>query len=125
MTLASGTLVAKIADAARWSEVLLPLFDAITAGFMPPRAAPPDHQLARAERELGELHHDNPRELARIIDATTSPDAAFRRVAFERLEGADSPAALRPWARGLEDSSRAVRRTTARAARVYAARRDA
>ena len=65
-------------------------------------------------RELGSLRPDNARDLARIIDATTSPDAAFRRVAFERLDGADSPAALRPWARGLDDSSRAVRRTTAR-----------
>jgi hypothetical protein len=114
VTLASGTLVAKVSDASCWSEVLLPLFDRITAVFVPPRDAPPDRQLERAGRELGELRPDNPRELARIIDATTSPDAAFRRVAFERLDGCDSPAALRPWARGLEDSSRAVRRTTAR-----------
>ena len=44
VTLAAGTLVAKIADARRWSEVLLPLFDAVTAAFIPPRggrARPP------------------------------------------------------------------------------------
>jgi hypothetical protein len=114
VTIASGTLTATIGDPARWADVLLPLFDAITAAFVPPRTAPPDHQLERAVRELGELRPDSPRDLARIIDATTSPDASFRRIAVERLEGSDSPAALRPWARGLEDSSRAVRRTTAR-----------
>lgn len=114
VTIASGTLTATIGDPARWADVLLPLFDAITAAFVPPRTAPPDHQLERARRELGSLRHDSPRDLARIIDATTSPDASFRKVAFERLEGTDSPAALRPWARGLEDSSRAVRRSTAR-----------
>jgi hypothetical protein len=115
VTLASGTLTARIADANRWADVLLPLFDAITEGFVPPRAAAPDHQLDRARRELGELRPDDTRQLARLIDATTSPDAAMRRIAFERLEGADSPAALRPWALGLEDSSRAVRRVIARA----------
>ena len=123
VTLASGTLTARIADAGRWSEVLLALFDAITAAFVPPRPAPPDHQLDRARRELGELRPDDPRQLARIIDATTSPDAAMRRIAFERLEGADSPAALRPWAQGLEDSSRAVRRATA-AGLAYTRRPD-
>jgi hypothetical protein len=114
VTIASGTLTATISDPSRWAEVLLPLFDAITAGFVPPRTAPSDRQLERAVRELGSLHHDSPRDLARIIDATTSPDASFRKIAFERLEGTDSPAALRPWGRGLEDSSRAVRRATAR-----------
>jgi hypothetical protein len=114
VTIASGTLTATIGDPTHWAEVLLPLFDAIMAAFVPPRTAPPDRQLERAVRELGALHHDSPRDLARIIDATTSPDASFRRIAFERLEGTDSPAALRPWARGLDDSSRAVRRTTAR-----------
>lgn len=114
VTIASGTLTATIGDATRWAEVLLPLFDAITAAFVPPRTAPADRQLERAVRELGSLRHDSPRDLARIIDATTSPDVSFRKIAFERLEGTDSPAALRPWARGLEDSSRAVRRSTAR-----------
>ena len=114
VSLALGTLTATIADPKRWSDVLLALFDAITAAFVPPRVAPPDRQLERAIRELGDLHYDSPRDLARIIDATTSPDASFRRIAFERLAGADSPAALRPWGRGLEDSSRAVRRATAR-----------
>jgi hypothetical protein len=115
VTLASGTLAARIADPGRWVDALLPLFDAITTAFVAARPAPPDHQLDRARRELGDLRPDDPRQLARIIDATTSPDAAMRRIAFERLEGASSPAALRPWASGLEDSSRAVRRATARA----------
>jgi HEAT repeats len=114
VSLASGTLTATIDDADNWRDELLPLFDAVAAEFAPTRAAPPDRQLERARSELGTLQADSPRDLARILDATTSPDAAFRRVAFERLEGAESVVALRAWTRGLEDSSRAVRRTTAR-----------
>ena len=110
----AGTLTATIDDASHWPDTLLTLFDTITAEFAPPRAAPPDRQLERARSELGRLRNDNPRDLARIIDATTSPDIAYRRIAMERLEGAEAAAALRPWTRGLEDSSRAVRRVTAR-----------
>ena len=110
----AGTLTATIDDASHWPDTLLTLFDTITAEFAPPRAAPPDRQLERARSELGTLRPDNPRDLARIVDATTSPDVAYRRIAMERLLGADAAAALRPWTRGLEDSSRAVRRVTAR-----------
>jgi len=114
VTVGSGTVAATIDDAARWPDVLLGLFDTIVAEFAPPRTAPADRQLDRARSELGTLRHDNPRDLARILDATTSPDAAFRRIAIERFAGADPAVASRPWARGLEDSSRAVRRVTAR-----------
>jgi hypothetical protein len=114
VSITSGTLTATITDHTRWSEILLRLFDAVTAAFVP-RATPPDRQLERAQRELGTLTPDNSRDLARIIDATTSPDAAFRRIAIDRLAGADALAGRAPWRRGLEDSSRAVRRSTARA----------
>lgn len=114
VTVGSGTLTATVDDPSHWPDELLPLFDAIMAGFAPPRPAPSDRQLERARSELGTLRYDSPRDLARILDATTSPDAAFRRIAIERLEGADAAVASRPWARALEDSSRAVRRVTAR-----------
>lgn len=114
VSVSAGTLTATIDDASRWPAVLLALIDTIAAGFVPPRTAPADRQLDRARSELGALHHDRPRDLARILDATTSPDAAFRRIAIERLEGADPTVASRLWPRGLEDSSRAVRRVTAR-----------
>ena len=113
ITIGSGTLTATVDHAAHWADELLPLIDAVAAAFAPPRAAPADRQLERARSELGALRHDSPRDLARILDATTSPDASFRRIAIERLEGADSAVALRPWARALDDSSRAVRRATA------------
>jgi HEAT repeats len=114
VTIGAGTLTATIEDETRWPEILLPLFDAITAGFGPARVAPPDRQLERAQQELGALSPDSPRDLARIIDATTSPDASFRRVAIERLDGAETIVGRAPWRRGLDDSSRAVRRSTAR-----------
>ena len=114
VSVGAGTLTATIDDAAHWSEELLTLFDTITAEFAPPRPALPDRQLERARSELGALRADNQRDLARILDATTSPDVAFRRIAMERLEGADAVVGLWPWTRGLEDSSRVVRRVTAR-----------
>lgn len=114
VSIEAGTLTATIEDETRWPEVLLPVFDAINAGFVQPRATPPDRQLERAQRELGALSPDSPRDIARILDATTSPDAAFRRIAIGRLDGADTVVGRAPWRRGLEDSSRAVRRTTAR-----------
>jgi hypothetical protein len=122
----AGTLTATIDDASHWPDELLVLFDTIAAHFAPPRAAPPDRQLERAKAELGDLQHDSPRDLARILDATTSPDVSFRRIAMERLAGADPAVASRPWARGLEDSSRVVRRVTARvlAATAQPATRD-
>ena len=110
----AGTLTTTIDDASHWSDELLALFDTITAEFVPAHPAPPDHQLQRARRELGALRCHDARDLAKILDATTSPDAAYRRIAIERLEGADTAAAIWPWTRGLDDSSRAVRRVTAR-----------
>ena len=121
VAIAAGTLTATIADATRWPDVLLPLFDAIAAGFVAERVTPPDRQRERAQRELGALVPESPRDLARIIDATTSPDAAFRRMAIERLTGADTVAGRPAWRRGLEDSSRAVRRATARVLATTAA----
>jgi hypothetical protein len=109
-----GTLMLTIDDATHWSDELLALFDSIAAEFAPPRPAPADRQFERARAELGALESNNPRDLARILDATTSPDPTFRRIAIERLAAADSTVAMRPWTRGLQDSSRAVRRSTAR-----------
>jgi HEAT repeats len=109
----AGTLTAKVDHASHWADELLALIDTIATEFTPPRAAPADRQLERARSELGALRHDNSRDLARILDATTSPDAAFRRIAIERLTGADSTVALRPLTRALDDSSRAVRRVAA------------
>ena len=110
----AGTLTATIDDASHWPEELLTLFDTITAEFAAPHDPPRDRQLDRARSELGGLRCHDARDLAKILDATTSPDAAFRRVAIERLEGADTAAAIWPWTRALDDSSRAVRRVTAR-----------
>jgi len=114
LAVGSGTITATIDDALHWPEELLVLFDTITAEFATPRTAARDHQLDRARSELGGLQCHDARDLAKILDATTSPDAAFRRIAIERLEGADTAAAIWPWTRGLDDSSRAVRRVTAR-----------
>ena len=113
ISVGAGTLTARIDQASHWADELLALVEIVAAKFTPPRAAPADRQLERARSELGALRHDSPRDLARILDATTSPDASFRRIAIERLAGADSAVALRPWARALDDSSRAVRRVTA------------
>jgi hypothetical protein len=113
ISVTSGTLTARVDHASNWAEELLPLTDTIVARFIPTRDAPADRQLERARSELGSLRHDSPRDLARILDATTSPDASFRRIAIERLAGADSTVALRPWGRALDDSSRAVRRVSA------------
>ena len=110
----SGTLTATIDDAVALARRAA---RALRHDHRRVRAAArraPDRQLERAQAELGACEPNNPRDLARILDATTSPDAAFRRIAIERLEGADAAVALRPWTRGLEDSSRAVRRVTAR-----------
>ena len=125
VSIGAGMLSATIADATRWSDVLLALVDAIIAGFVQSRPAPPDRQLERAQRELGALSPDSSRDLARILDATTSPDASFRRIAIERLVGTDAVIGRAPWRRGLADSSRAVRRTTAACSRSPPRRRPA
>ena len=110
-----GVVSVTLTDPAAWQERLLQIFDQITAAFVPPRVIPPDRQYERAIAEIGSLASTIPRDLARILDATTSPDAAFRRLAVAKLEVADPLVVTKPWTRSLEDSSRAVRRAAIRA----------
>jgi HEAT repeat protein len=110
-----GGVSVTLDNAGRWDEILLPVFDMVTKGFVPPRAVPPDRQYERALGEMGGFDAGNPRDLARILDATTSPDAAYRRLAVARLENADPIIVQKPWTRALDDSSRAVRRAAIRA----------
>jgi hypothetical protein len=110
-----GSVSVVLSDANRWPEVLLDAFDAVTAGFVPPRVAPTDRKQERAVAEIGSLDVSSPRDLARLLDATSSPDAAFRSVAVGRLELVDPALVATPWTRALEDSSRAVRRSAIRA----------
>ena len=110
-----GSVSVTVEDPERWPDILLAVFDTITAGFVPPRAIPPDRQYERAMKEIGALDVANPRDLARVLDATTSPDPAFRCVAVAKLELADALVVVKPWTRALEDSSRAVRRAAIRA----------
>jgi hypothetical protein len=119
----SGLVAVTLADERRWPEILLPVFDAITAAFVPPRPPAPDRQYERAIREIGGLDVNDPRELARILDATTSPDSSFRRLAVAKLETADPLVVQKPWTRALEDSTRAVRRAAIRAM-AHVARTD-
>ena len=113
--LGNGTLSVTIDDEAQWPAVLLALFDAVQSAFVPSRPAPPDRQLERARAELGTLQASDARDFAKLIDATTSPDAAFRRVAVARLGGGDPTAAQRAWSSAFEDTSRVVRRAAIRA----------
>lgn len=110
-----GSVLIKVRNPEVWDEILLQCFDAVNGAFVPPRVIPPDRQYERALAEIGSLDTRNPRDLARILDATTSPDAAYRRLAVAMLETADPIVVQKPWTRALEDSSRAVRRATARA----------
>jgi hypothetical protein len=110
-----GAVAITVRNPEAWDEILLQVFDLVNDSFIPPRSIPPDRQYLRALAEIGSLDVGNPRDLARILDATTSPDAAYRRVAVTMLEIADPIVVQKPWARALEDSSRAVRRATARA----------
>ena len=110
-----GAVAVAVRNPEAWDEMLLQCFDAVNGAFVPPRAVPPDRQYERAMAEIGDLDVGNPRDLARILDATTSPDAAYRRLAVAMLEIADPIVVQKPWTRALEDSSRAVRRATARA----------
>lgn len=118
-----GTVTVTLTDANRWHDNLLQLFDAINELYVPPRAIPPDRQYERAIAEIGQLNVNNPRDLARVLDATTSPDAAFRRLSMAMLEAADPIVVQKPWTRSLEDSSRAVRRSAIRAM-AHVARED-
>jgi len=110
-----GVVSVTLKDALAWQELLLQIFDQVTSAFVPPRVITPDRQYERAIAEIGALRVDDPRDLARILDATTSPDAAFRRLAMAKLEVADPLVVTKPWTRSLEDSSRAVRRAAIRA----------
>jgi hypothetical protein len=118
-----GTVSVTLADPERWHDVLLEVFDTITAAFVPPRVVQTDRQQERAAAEIGSLDVSNPRDLARILDATTSPDAAIRCLATAKLELADPLVVAKPWSHSLEDSSRAVRRSAIRAM-AHAARPD-
>jgi HEAT repeats len=118
-----GSVAVTLADADRWQDLLLSVFDTITAAFVPPRVIPPDRQHERAVAEIGSLDVSSPRDLARVLDATTSPDAAIRCLAAAKLELADPLVVAKPWAHSLEDSSRAVRRSAIRAM-AHAARPD-
>jgi hypothetical protein len=109
-------VVVMITDATAWPGILLRVFDAITADFVPPRAAAVDRQYERALNDIGVLDARSSRDLARILDAVTSPDVAYRRLAAAKLEMADPLVTQKPWTRALEDSSRAVRRAAIRAA---------
>jgi hypothetical protein len=110
-----GSLSVTLNDPDRWQDVLLEMFDTITTAFVPPRAVQPDRQYERAVAEIGSLDASSPRDLARLLDATTSPDAAYRGLAVAKLELADPLVVAKPWTRSLEDSSRAVRRAAIRA----------
>jgi hypothetical protein len=118
-----GVVSVMAQDALRWNHMLLQVFDMVTDAFAAPRAKPVDRQYERAISEIGSLNAGNPRDLARILDATTSPDPAFRRLAVAKLETADPLVVQKPWSRSLEDSSRAVRRAAIRAM-AYAARTE-
>ncbi len=105
-----------LGDQEQWRVILLRVFDTVTAAFVPPRVTAPDRAYERAVSEIGAIDVTSPRDLARLIDATSSPDAAFRRLAAAKLELADPLLVAKPWTRSLEDSSRAVRRAAIRAA---------
>lgn len=118
-----GVVSVTVGDPERWPAILLGVFDTITSAFVSPRVIAPDRQHERAVKEIGALDVANPRDLARLLDATTSPDAAFRCLAAAKLELADPLVVGKPWTRLLEDSSRAVRRAAIRAA-AHVARPD-
>ncbi len=106
------------------TSILLRVFDTITSAFVPPRvvATRPARTNApspRSARSTSRIRAISPR----LLDATSSPDAAFRCLAAAKLELADPLLVAKPWTRSLEDSSRAVRRAAIRAA-AHAVRPD-
>jgi hypothetical protein len=105
-----------ITDSALWSELLLEVFDAVIENFIPRVVPTPDRQYERAVAELGPLDATSSRDLARLLDAVTSPNASFRQLAVAKLEDADPLVVQKPWGHALGDSSRAVRRAAIRAA---------
>jgi hypothetical protein len=118
-----GSVSVALASPEQWRDILLDVFDTVTAAFVPPRVNQPDRQHERAVAEIGSLDVTNPRDLTRLLDATTSPDPAFRCLAAAKLELADPLLVAKPWTHSLEDSSRAVRRAAIRAA-AHVARPD-
>jgi hypothetical protein len=115
VSLANGIVSVTVSDFSQWHTILLDVFDGVAVGFAPPRVVAPDRQYERALKELGGLDPTNPRDVAKILDATTSPDSAFRRLAVAMLEKADEFVAQKPWTRSLDDSSRGVKRAAIRA----------
>ena len=61
----------------RGTNLLLQIFDIVTTRIRPAAVDPADRQYERAFTEIGRSTSTNPRDLARILDATTSPDAAY------------------------------------------------
>jgi hypothetical protein len=118
-----GSVSVSLGNPYQWHVVLLRVFDTITTACVPPRVSQPDRAYERAVSEIGALDVANPRDLARLLDATSSPDAAFRCLAAAKLELADPLLVAKPWTRSLDDSSRAVRRAAIRAA-AHTARPD-
>jgi hypothetical protein len=122
-----------IARPDRWEELLEPILRAVTREFVavaspasesgldtptPVRAAVREDEtraprrLERAWAELGALHADRPDDLERILAACDDPEPARRQVAAALLADAPADAADGAWAGLLDDSSRAVRRST-------------
>jgi hypothetical protein len=118
-----GSVSVALRDPESWHTVLLGVFDTVTSAFVPPRVIQPDRAYERAVAEIGALDLASPRDLARLLDATSSPDPAFRRLAAAKLEIADPLLVAKPWTHSLDDSSRAVRRAAIRAA-AHVARPD-
>jgi HEAT repeats len=119
----TGAVSVALESPEQWRDILLHMFDTITDAFVPPRVIQPDRAHERAVAEIGSLDVSNPRDLARLLDATNSPDAAFRCLAAAKLEAADPLLVAKPWTHSLEDSSRAVRRAAIRAM-AHVARTD-
>lgn len=110
--LGPGSVLVEIRDASRWRDLMLPMLGLVADLFAPPRpTAQPDRQAERAHEELSGLDAENPRDLARICDALTSPDTAYREIAMSLLAGADPFTAERGWRAALDDGSRSVRRS--------------
>lgn len=118
-----GVVSVSVTEPEHWPAILLRVFDTVTSAFVSPRVIAPDRQHERAVTEIGALDVASPRDLARLLDATTSPDPAFRCLAAAKLELADPLVVVKPWTRLLEDSSRAVRRAAIRAA-AHVSRED-
>src|SRR4029079_1720600 len=103
-----GFVTVTMTDGTRWNDLLLDVFDAIIENFMPRIAASPDRQYERAVAELGPLDATSSRDLARLLDAVTSPNAAHRQLAAAKLEDADPLVVQKPWGHALNDSSTAL-----------------